>query len=118
MKYLVRESFKVKTSQGEKTIENGQVVSLPEDKAAPLIEAGKIEPLRVTFERSFHKHMEKMKTHHLTAYEIKRRDPNTYKVIQSAAKEMDAAWYREDLKAFKDALERVEGLYMEAVAKL
>ena len=43
MKYLVQNSFKVKTSQGEKVIQSGQVINLPEQKAAVLIEAGKIK---------------------------------------------------------------------------
>jgi hypothetical protein len=44
MKYLVLDSFKVNTPQGEKTIQTGQVIILPEHKAAALIKAGKIRP--------------------------------------------------------------------------
>lgn len=44
MTYTVIDSFTVKTPDGDQTIQAGQIVSLPEEKAAILIKAGKIKP--------------------------------------------------------------------------
>jgi|SRR5208283_1986786 len=117
MKYLVHNSFKVKTPQGEKIIQAGQVISLPEDKSAALISSGKIEPLRITFEKLFHSHMERMRKLQVPE-EIKRRDPKAYETIQETIKKLDIAWVKEDLTAFKLAMERVESLYLEALESL
>jgi len=45
MRYMVIESFQVKTSKGDMVIETGQVITLQEDKAIKLIEAGKVNPI-------------------------------------------------------------------------
>jgi len=114
-KYLVTNTFTVKTSSVEKAIEAGQIIAISEDKASTLIEAGKITPLRTVFKNLFHAHMQKMKAHHLTADEIKARDPKTYRDIQYAIKEMDAAWLREDLPGFKTVMNRTENLYFDVM---
>jgi len=48
MKYQVLDSLKVKTPQGEMQLKAGQVITLQEDKAIKLIEAGKINPIPET----------------------------------------------------------------------
>lgn len=45
MRYQVLESFKVKTSQTEKVIEAGQIITLPQDRAIKLLNEGKITPI-------------------------------------------------------------------------
>ncbi len=48
MRYQVLDPFKVKTPQGEMQLKAGQVITLPENKAIKLIEAGKINPIPET----------------------------------------------------------------------
>lgn len=48
MRYHVLDPFKVKTSQGEMQLKAGQVITLSENKAIKLIEAGKINPIPET----------------------------------------------------------------------
>lgn len=45
MRYQVLEPFKVRTSQGEIELKEGQVITLPQEKAIMLIEGGKITPI-------------------------------------------------------------------------
>jgi transcription initiation factor IIF auxiliary subunit len=45
MNFKVLESFKAKTSRGEKEIQAGQVITLPKDKALNLLNQGKIAPI-------------------------------------------------------------------------
>ncbi len=44
MKYLIRKTFAAKTSQGGIELQPGQIVSLPTEKALPLVSEGKISP--------------------------------------------------------------------------
>ena len=45
MKYKVLDSFKVKTTQGEMVLQEGQVINLPDTLAVKLIEKGRVTPL-------------------------------------------------------------------------
>ena len=66
--------------------------------------------------KSYSTHMERMKKLQ-SPEELKRRDPEGYKAIQSVVRAMDTAWYREDMQGFKKAMQELERLYMEAIAK-
>lgn len=44
MRYQVLDPFKVKTSQGERELKAGQVISLSHDKAFRLLSEGKLKP--------------------------------------------------------------------------
>lgn len=103
----------MKTPDGDRAIKAGQVIILPADKAAILIKAGKVRPLRVTFEKLFHEHMGRMRKLQCPE-ELKRRDPETYKVIQTTTRAMDSAWYKEDMEGFKKAMFSLELRYREA----
>jgi hypothetical protein len=45
MKYIVLDSFKAQTRQGEIEVQEGQVVTLPDHLAIKLIEKGNVTPL-------------------------------------------------------------------------
>jgi hypothetical protein len=53
MKCHVLEPFKVKTSQGEKELQTGQIITIPRDKAMKLIAEGKITPADLVAYRVF-----------------------------------------------------------------
>ena len=48
MRYKVLDTFKAQTTKGEMELQAGQVITLQEDKAIKLIEAGKIKPIPET----------------------------------------------------------------------
>lgn len=45
MRYQILEAFRIRTSQGEKELQPGQLITLSQDKAIGLIEKGKITPI-------------------------------------------------------------------------
>lgn len=45
MKYIVLDSFKAQTKQGEIELQPGQIITLPTDKALKLLNEGKITPV-------------------------------------------------------------------------
>jgi len=45
MRYQILYSFRVKTSQGERELIPGQIISLTDNKAEKLVMAGKIRPM-------------------------------------------------------------------------
>lgn len=116
--YRVLEQFIAKTKTGELVIQPGQVVILTHEKAAQLLNSGKITPIgKAVYEVSEEKFKEladKLSRNALTADEIKAQRPGIYQQLQEAINEMDSAWLKEDLEAFSKAINRVEELYFEA----
>jgi hypothetical protein len=51
----------------------------------------------------------------LTSEEVKETFPGLYVDIQDAIERLDSAFYKEDLPAFQDSLERIKTLYTEAI---
>jgi hypothetical protein len=45
VKFVVENSFKAKTSQGEMTLEPGQIITLPRDLAVTLLNQGRVSPV-------------------------------------------------------------------------
>ncbi len=119
MKYLTTIPLKLKTPNGELTLNPGDTFKPKcEDAIKPLLEEGKIRPLSKVFEERFNELANNLSHYALTADEIKTQKPELYKQIQEAITEMDIAWLKEDLNVFLRATSTVEELYFKALQEI
>ncbi|MBZ0157387.1 MAG: hypothetical protein K8I29_14410 [Alphaproteobacteria bacterium] len=77
-----------------------------------LLEKGKVRPYWKVFEHLFREHMSLMKSYPTTIDEIRRHNPETAEELVSLTRAMDAAWYREDLPAFRESMTKLETRYL------
>lgn len=118
MKHQVLETFRVKTSQGELELQTGQVITLPEDKAISLIEAGKVRPVSESMLEQYKAFIQWLKTYQMTIEDIKRNDIELYDSILSAVENTDMAFYDENLQGFLEGIHSVKQLYLQVMEKV
>lgn len=118
MRFQVSQGLKIKTPKGEIELEPGRLVDLPEAKATPLIQAGKIiflpDPnLLCLFRQSFEKAVAAVGACYLSGtLEMIRADfPDLAGEIDQAEDRINIEWFKAreetgDLDIFKEAVER------------
>lgn len=111
MQYRASETFRVKTSKGEVSIRPGQIITLPDDKAAGLLSKGKIAPVE-GFPALFRTTFDKLAAH------LRQRDysPENMMKLKELSLQMDQAWVTNDYPAFQKAIE--EMMQIPGVLKL
>lgn len=115
MKYQVLEILKVKTPQGVMALEPGQLINLHPEKAITQVEKGKIKPLKEAMLKDYKCFIRWLSQHDLTANKIKEKQPKLLQDIHEAIELMDSCFSNEKLQGFKDSMEKVKRLYLEAV---
>lgn len=117
MRYIVYGQIKVITKEGERTLQAGQIISLPADKAEPLLRAGKITELYHRphdlreRDRLFREHTERLSHYPFSPEEI----PETlWEMMKEGRRRMDTAWMSGSIDDFKGELDTLESLCMRA----
>jgi hypothetical protein len=115
MTYLTLRQLTGKTSAGDiLNVEPGTCVKLPDDIANKLLSEGKVRPVQDIITEAYQHHMTFLSA--LPFVDVQGLDPSLHQRIQEAITRMDTAAEAEDLGAFMANSERVESLYLHAVA--
>ena len=80
-------------------------------------DSGKVKPVKAILDEKYKSLMEWLKGYPVTDVEIKESMPEHYQKIQDAITEMDSHYYNENLQGFTEAMDKVKGLYLQAVSK-
>lgn len=115
MVYIALKPIKTKKAEYQA---GDKIETSNEDAIKALLDNGAIRPLKEVFDTLWKSHVENLKKYALTDTEIKKQRPDIYKQIQDAVKDMDSAWLKWDLTAFKEAMHRVETLYFKALQEI
>lgn len=70
--------------------------------------------LQKTFDSLFQEHMAFLRGHSTTLDQIKQHSPEIAEELVALSKAMDVAWFKEDLPAFKLAMQQLEAWYLQA----
>lgn len=117
MKYIVAGQIKVITKGGEKTLLAGQIISMPADKAAALLRAGKIAEMHPRShdlherDRSFHEHTERLSLYPFSPEEI---PAALWEMMKESNRRLDTAWISESIDDFKRGMAELETLCIRA----
>jgi hypothetical protein len=117
MRYQIKEPLKAKTLQGEIELQAGQVITLPEDKAIRLIEAGKVRPVSESMLEQYKALIQWLKSYQMTIEDIKEADIELYDSILTAVENTDKAFYSENLQGFTEGVYAVKQLYKRAMER-
>lgn len=117
MKFIVLDSFKAQTAQGDKEILAGQVINLQKDKAGKLISAGRIKLIMDMLNEEYQVLITWLKQYDVTGADIKGSATELTDQIQTAIKEMDNFMIDEDLQGFRESILKVKKLYLQAASK-
>jgi len=74
-------------------------------------------PVRDILSEKYNQIAEWLHSHDLTSEEIKESLPELYQDIQDAIEKLDYAFINEDLTVFQDSLNKIKGLYTEAMLR-
>jgi prephenate dehydrogenase len=80
----------------------------------PLIKQELVKSVRAVIAGLYSEHCRWLKSHSLTAEDIKNHNPELLQAIHRAITEMDKCFINDDLNGFKEARQMVENLYMRA----
>ncbi len=118
MRYQIKEPLKAKTLQGEIELQAGQVITLPEDKAIRLIEAGKVRPISESMLEQYKAFIQWLKSYQMTIEDIKEADIELYDSILTAVENTDKAFYSENLPGFTEGIYTVKNIYLQAMERV
>ncbi|MBZ0156276.1 MAG: hypothetical protein K8I29_08730 [Alphaproteobacteria bacterium] len=117
MKYMVSGQIKVRTKDGERALLAGQIISMPADKAAALLLAGKITEMHPRphdlheRDRLFHEHTERLSLYPFSPEKI---PAALWEMIRESNRQLDTAWMSGSIDDFKRGMAELETLCIRA----
>ncbi len=118
MKFKVLDRFKAQTKQGEIDLIPGQLITLYRVNADPLIEAGKITPLKEVMFQQYKQFIKWLSSHDVTVIEIKTLDATLVEEIHMTVEAMDRFYDNEDYQGFLESMIKVKRDYLDAVRRV
>ncbi len=118
MKYQVLKDMQLITPKGDVSLRNGEIIKLPVHVADEQMKEGKIKPVIEVMEEKFKEHTAWLRTHNLMPDIIKKYSPELLQKIHHEINKMDNCFLNEDLQGFSNTMQKVENLYIHAVATI
>ena len=119
MRYLTSIPITLRTPTGDVDLLPGDTFRpKSEEVIKPLLEEGKVRPVREILSEKYNQLAEWLHSHNLTGDEIQEALPELYEAIQRQIDRMDNSFYAEDLQSFIAASDAIRRLYQVAMSEL